>query len=184
MAGSHSESNICRCLSQHSSPPAVNRKRYTACRINCPGGTSGYPGFPVPMFWQGRGYPYPVLGSSRTGSGKGHLTRLVTRPWGSSPKKGSGTRGWKGPGTRGWDTLPPSCGLTNKLKRLSSRIIRNAGGNEWDYMGASYRCMWVSLCTYEASTTTATPVGWTASVMATAICLVNRSCTDNEKCRM
>ncbi len=36
--------------------------------------------------------------------------------------------------------------------------------------------------THAASTTTATPVGWTASVMATAICFVRRSCTGTEVC--
>ena len=53
----------------------------------------------------------------------------------------------------------------------------------WLYVGCSPQGVWLYLGvrTYEASTTTATPVGWTASVMATAICLVNRSCTEMVK---
>lgn len=40
---------------------------------------------------------------------------------------------------------------------------------------------WAKIVTHVASITTPTPAGWIASVMATAICLVRRSCTEKEK---
>ena len=45
------------------------------------------------------------------------------------PQKGPGARGWEAT----WDQrlgFPPSCGLTNKLKTLPSRILWYAGGND------------------------------------------------------
>ena len=120
-----------------------NHKRYTACRITsswhyC----SGQKG--LPLSWLGR--RCPVLdGDLEPEAGKGPGTETgvppertwdqrlgypLERTWDQRlryPWKGSGTRGWQGPGTRGWG--PPPCGLTNKLKTLPSRILRNVGSN-------------------------------------------------------